>query len=100
MLADPGDGLVAEEEFSLKFVEVRYLRSIAGNTSQQGPQHRLIPVGNGRKYNAPGVYNSRVEHRHPKRIAFGSARNTAYDSSHCLFATSIKSPDFDDLADV
>jgi hypothetical protein len=33
MLAEPGDVVVVEEEISLKFVEVRYLRSVADNTS-------------------------------------------------------------------
>src|SRR5882762_284891 len=98
MLAGPGDVVVAEKEISLKFVEVRYLGSVAGNTSQQGPQHPLVHAGNGRKYNAPGVYNSRVYHRHPKHTALGSPRNAAYDSSHCFFANSIESLDFDDLA--
>jgi len=98
MIAGPGDVVVIEKEISLKFVEVRYLRSVAGNTSQQGPQHPLLRAGNGGKYNAPGVYNGRVEHRHPKHTAIGSPRNATYDSSHCLFANSIKSLDFDDLA--
>jgi len=52
ILADPGDVVVVEEEISLKLVEVRYLRSVADNTSQQGPQHRLVHADNGRKYNA------------------------------------------------
>jgi hypothetical protein len=60
LLAVPRDVVVVEEEISLKFIEVRYFRSAAGNTSQQGPQHPLVHAGNGRKYNAPGVYNSRV----------------------------------------
>jgi hypothetical protein len=98
MLAEPGDVVVVEEEISLKFVEVRYLHSVANNTSQQGPQHPLVHASNGRKYNAPGVYNGRVEHRHAKHIALGSPRNAPYDSAHCLFANSIESPDFDDLA--
>src|SRR3981189_3292394 len=86
LLAVPRDVVVVEEEISLKFIEVRYFRSAAGNTSQQGPQHPLVPAGTGGKNNAPGVYNSRVEHRPPKHTALGSPRNAAYDSSHCLFA--------------
>src|SRR2546421_9356357 len=77
VLAEPGDVVVVEEEISLKFVEVRYLHSVANNTSQQGPQHRLVHAGNSRKYNAQGVYNGSVEHRHPKYIALGSPRNAA-----------------------
>jgi len=98
LLAVPRDVVVVEEEISLKFIEVRYFRSVAGNTSQQGPQHPFVYAGNGRKYNSPGVYNSRVQHRHPKHTALGSPRKAAYDSSHCLFANSIESQDFDDLA--
>jgi hypothetical protein len=98
MLADPGDVVVAEEEISIKLVEVRYLRSVADNTSQQGTQHRLVHAGNVRKYNAQGIYNGRVEHRHAKYIALGSPRNPAYHSSHCLFANSIEALDFDDFA--
>src|SRR3977135_2457012 len=44
LLAVPRDVVVVEEEISLKFIEVRYFRSVAGNTSQQGPQHPLCPV--------------------------------------------------------
>jgi hypothetical protein len=98
MLAEPGDVVVVEEEISLKFVEVRYLHSVAYNTSQQGSQHRLVHARNGREYNAPGVYNGRVEHRHPKHIPRGSPPNAPYDSTHCFFANSIESLDFDDLA--
>jgi hypothetical protein len=57
-----------------------------------------VHAGNSRKYNAQRVYNGSVEHRHPKYIALGSPRNAAYHSSHCLFANSIESLDFDDFA--
>ena len=60
ILADPGGVVVAEEEISLKLVEVRYLRSVADNTSQQGPQHRLVHSGNGGKYDAQGVYRELI----------------------------------------
>ena len=89
---------MVEEEISLKFAEVRYLRSVAVHTSQKSPQHRLVHVGDGRKYHTPGVYSGRVEHRHPKQTALGSPLNTAYDLSRRLFANSIKSLDFNDLA--
>src|SRR5579859_2552632 len=60
LLAVSRDVVVVEEDISLKFIEVRYFHSVAGNTSQQGPQHPLVHAGNGRKYNSPGVYNSRL----------------------------------------
>jgi len=98
MLAHPRDAVVVEEEISLKFAEVRHLRSVAVHTSQKGPQHRLVRVGNGRKYHTPGAYSGRVEHRHPKHAAIGFLRNTAYDLSGHLFADAVKSLDSDDLA--
>jgi len=60
LLAVPRDVVVVEEEISLKFIEVRYFRSAAGNTSQQGPQHPLVHAGNGRKYNSPGFTGSSI----------------------------------------
>jgi len=98
MLAHPRDAVVVEEEISLKFAEVRYLRSVAVHTSQKRPQHRLVHVGNGRKYYIPGVYSVRVEHCQPKHTVLGSPLNTAYDLSRRLFANSIKSQDFNNLA--
>ena len=98
LLAQPGDIVVAEEEISFKFVEVSYLCAFAGNTSQQGPQHRVVHIGDGRKNNAPRVSNSWVEDRQPKQVALRSPRNAADDSGHYLFASTIKALDFDDLA--
>jgi len=98
MLANPRDAVVVEEEVSLKFAEVSYLRSVAVHTSQKGPQNRLVHAGNGRKYHTPEVFCGRVEDRHPKHTALGFLRNTTYDLGGRLFANSVKSLDFDDLA--
>jgi len=49
LLAQPGDIMMEEEEISFKFVQVSYLCAFAGNTSQQGPQHRIVHVGDSRK---------------------------------------------------
>src|SRR5258705_4098548 len=62
LIAGPGDVVVVEKEISLKFVEVRYLRSVAGNTSQQGPQHPLLRAGNGGEYHNPQGYKRKVQH--------------------------------------
>jgi len=98
LLAQPGDIVMAEEEISFKFVQVSYLCAFAGNASQQGPQHRIVHVGNGRKNDAPRVSNIWVEDRQPKHMALGSPRNAADDAGHYLFACTIKALDFDDLA--
>jgi hypothetical protein len=98
LLARPGDVVVAEEEISFKFVKVSYLCAFAGNTSQQGPQHRIVHIGDGRKNNAPRARNGRVEDHQAKQVALGSPRNAPNDSGHYLFASAIKALDFDDLA--
>jgi len=98
LLAQPGDIVVAEEEISFKFVQVSYLCAFAGNASQQGPQHRIVHVGDSRKNNAPRVSNSWVQDRQLKQMALGSSCNAADDPGHYLFASTIKALDFDDLA--
>jgi len=98
MLAHPRDAVVVEEEVSLKFAEVSYLRSVAVHTSQKGPQNRLVHAGNGRKYHTPEVYSGRVEHRHPK------THSPRFPPQHDLrlgrssLCHSVKSLDFDDLS--
>jgi hypothetical protein len=98
LLAWPRDIVVAEEEISFKFVEVSYLCAFARNASQQGPEHRIVHVGDSRKNNAPRVSDSKVEDRQPKHMALGSPRNAADDSGHYLFASTVKALNFDDLA--
>jgi hypothetical protein len=98
LLARPGDIVVAKKEISLKFIEVGYLCAFAGNASQQGPQHCIVQVGDVGKNNAPWVSNTRIQNRQSKQMTLGPPRNAADDSSHYLFASTIKAMDFDDLA--
>src|SRR5258706_8343210 len=55
LFAQAGDIVVAEEEISFKFVQGSYLCAFAGNSSQQGAQHRFIHFGSSRKNDAPPV---------------------------------------------
>src|SRR5258707_14278731 len=98
LLAQPGDIVMAEEEISFKFVQVSYLCAFAGNASQQGPQHRIVHVGDIRKNNAPRVNNRWVEDPQPKQMALRSPCTAADDPGHYLFASTIKALDFDNLA--
>src|SRR5882762_2524219 len=89
LLAQPGDIVMAEQEISFTFVQVSYLCAFAGNASQQGPQHRSVHVGTGRKNDAPRVSNILAEDRQPKHMARGSPRNAAAVPGHYLFACTI-----------
>jgi hypothetical protein len=47
-LADSGDAAVVKKETGFKFVEVRHFQLPAGNTPEQGAEHRLIYLANSR----------------------------------------------------
>src|SRR3982074_2163306 len=93
--AGPGYAMVAEEEIRLKFAQEGYLQSAAGNTPQQGTQHRLLQIGRGRKSNVPQI-GCRLEQDHTKHMAFRAAPH----SSHRLFAADSGSLNLDALASV